>query len=124
MKFYIHKEQDYCPSFRPVDESLNDLSTLNIGIAAHYAEKAWNNALLKDSFQYAIYAPALKKEETCIIADLPVKFIIIKNYNGYTTMLIDESDKRTGEISIEEYREWKKNHVARWRNNTWVYEKR
>jgi hypothetical protein len=124
MKFYIHKENGYCPCIRTVDESLNDLSTINMGIASMLAEQAWNNALLKDSFKYAIYAPALQKEEVCIIADLPVKYIIIKNYNGYTTLLVKENDERTGEMSIEEYREWNKNHVAKWINDTWVYEKR
>lgn len=121
MEFYIHIEEGYCPVLKPVDESLKGLSTINAGIANILAEKAWNKSLLKDSFKYAIYSPALEDEETCIIADLPVKFIIIKNYNGYTTLLVEENDERTGEMTIEEYKEWNKNHFAKYENNTWVY---
>ena len=121
MKFYIHVEEGYSPVLKTVDESLRDLSTINTGVAGLLAEQAWKNTLLKDTFKYAIYSPALKTEETCIIADLPVKFIIIKNYNGYTTLLVREDDERTGEMSIDEFREWNKNHCAKRENNTWVY---
>ena len=120
MKFYIHIEQDFAPVCKPVDQSVK-YSTINFGIGYEFARQAWNNAKLTDAFMHKIYAPALESEHLTIIADLPVKPIVVNNYNGYTIQWVAETDERTGVITLEEYNEWKTTHYANWENGTWVY---
>jgi len=123
MDVIIHKEKGYAPCIEIVESSLNELSTINLGAAYHHAEEAWNNAKLKDTFEHMMF-PHTGKTVTCIHASIPVKFIIVKNYNGYTTTLVEETDTRVGEMSIEEFKEWHRTHKAEWVNGTWVYSPR
>lgn len=120
MEFYIHIEKGYAPVCEPVDETIK-YSTLNFGIGCIYAQQAWNNTKLTDAFMHKIYAPALESEHLTIIADLPVKPIVVNNYNGYTIQWVAENDERTGVITLEEYDRWNNTHCANWENGTWVY---
>jgi len=121
MQFIVNIEEGYAPSVKCLDEQFQDLSTINLGAANYHAKMAWNKALLKDSFQYQLWSEG-HPTVTCIKADLPVKFVVEKNYNGYCVVLKELSEPE-GVISIDEFRVWNNSHQATYdyENKTWIY---
>jgi len=126
MKILLVIDPVHAFSFNVID--MPQVLSLNVTVGAnHVIQGALNKASAANVRTEPFYKHS-DKLYSVIELDVPLFIIVIKNYNGYTTMIHSEpTTNRAVDMTFEQYEEWKRTHKATWKHDAkegedkWVY---
>ena len=113
-------EKGYAPSLKHMEEQYKKLSLFNITMGVCWeVERVLKLTPVTELQMVKFYEPIDDTQYPCVEIDINIFPCVVKNHNGYTIQWF--SEEKPSEMSIEEYLAWEKLHVAKWRNEQWVY---
>ena len=113
-------EKGYAPSLKHMEEKHKELSLFNITMGVCWeVERVLKLTPATMVQMVKFYEPIDDTLYPCVEIDINIFPCVVKNHNGYTIQWFAE--EKASEMSIEEYIAWEKAHVAKWRNEQWVY---
>ena len=113
-------EKGYAPSLKHMEEKYKELSLFNTTMGVCWeVERVLNLTPATMVQMVKFYEPIDDNLYPCVEIDINIYPCVVKNHNGYIVQWF--SEEKASEMSIEEYLEWEKAHVAKWRNEQWVY---
>ena len=113
-------EKGYAPSLKHMEEKYKELSLFNITMGVCWeVERVLKLTPVTKLQMVKFYEPIDDTQYPCVEIDINIFPCVVKNHNGYTIQWF--SEEKASEMSIEEYLAWEKLHVAKWRNEQWVY---
>ena len=112
-------EKGYAPSMKHVEEKYKELSLFNTTMGVCWEVDRVLKLTPVTELQMVKFYDFSEKLFPCVEIDINIYPCVVKNHNGYTVQWF--SEEKTSEMTIEDYLAWKKNHVAKWRNEQWVY---
>ena len=112
-------EKGYAPSMKHVEEKYKELSLFNTTLGVDWEVERILKLTPATMVQRVKFYDHLDDLFPCVEIDINIYPCVVKNHNGYTVQWF--SEEKPSEMTIEDYLAWKKNHVAKWRNEQWVY---
>ncbi len=112
-------EKGYAPSLKHMEEKYKKLSLFNITMGVCYEVERVLNLTPATMVKMVKFYENSNELFPCVEIDINIFPCVVKNHNGYTVQWF--SEEKPSEMSIEEYLAWEKLHVAKWRNEQWVY---
>lgn len=112
-------EKGYAPSMKHVEEKYKELSLFNTTMGVCQEVDRVLKLTPVTELQMIKFYPHTDELFPCVEIDINIYPCVVKNHNGYTVQWY--SEEKVSEMPIEEYLVWEKNHVAKWRNEQWVY---
>jgi len=113
-------EKGYAPSLKHMEEKYKELSLFNITMGVCWeVDRVLKLTPVTELQMVKFYEPIDDTQYPCVEIDINIFPCVVKNHNGYTVQWF--SEEKPSEMSIEEYLIWEKAHVAKWRNEQWVY---
>lgn len=112
-------EKGYAPSMKHVEEKYKELSLFNTTMGVCWEVDRVLKLTPVTELQMVKFYDFSEKLYPCVEIDINIYPCVVKNHNGYTVQWF--SEEKPSEMTIEDYLAWKKNHVAKWRNEQWVY---
>lgn len=112
-------EKGYAPSLKHVEEAYKNLSLFNLTMGVCWEVKRVLDQTPVTELQMVKFYDHSDELFPCVEIDINIYPCVVKNHNGYILQWF--SDEKPSEMSIEDYLTWKKLHVAKWRNEQWVY---
>lgn len=112
-------EKGYAPSMKHVEEKYKELSLFNTTMGVDWEVNRVIKLTPVTELQMVKFYDHSDELFPCVEIDINIYPCVVKHYNGYTIQWF--SEEKPSEMSIENFLAWKKNHVAKWRNEQWVY---
>lgn len=112
-------EKGYAPSLKHVEEAYKNLSLFNLTMGVCWEVKRVLDQTPVTELQMIKFYPHTDELFPCVEIDINIYPCVVKNHNGYCIQWYAE--EKPSEMSIEDYLTWKKAHIAKWRNEQWVY---
>ena len=112
-------EKGYAPSMKHVEEKYKEISLFNTTLGVNWEVDRVLKLTPVTELQMIKFYPHTDELFPCVEIDINIYPCVVKNHNGYCIQWYAE--EKPSEMSIEDYLTWKKAHIAKWRNEQWVY---
>ena len=104
-------EKGYAPSLKHMEKRYKELSLSNITMGVCWEVDRVLKLTPVTELQMVKFYPHTDEIFPCVEIDINIFPCVVKNHNGYTIQWF--SEEKPSEMSIEEYLEWEKAHVAK-----------